>query len=70
MQSIKSVEKSWDDTKVKQEEVEEQIVTETQAPNVPSQREAPGIYVTRSGRVSRPPNRLIETAYAMIAETL
>lgn len=64
MQSIKSVEESWDDTKVKQEEVEEQNVTETQSPNVPSQREAQGIYVTHLGRVSRPPNRLIETAYA------
>ena len=26
------------------------------------------MYVTRSGRVSRPPSRLIETAYAMIRE--
>jgi len=29
----------------------------------------PGVYVTRLGRVSRPPNRLIETACAVICET-
>jgi hypothetical protein len=28
-----------------------------------------GVYVTRSGRVSRPPQRLIETAYAALKET-
>jgi hypothetical protein len=28
-----------------------------------------GVYVTRSGRASRPPQRLIETAYAALKET-
>ena len=73
MQSIKSVEDAWHDMAIKQEKVE---VETLQEPEIEKEgkveaetQTGPGLYVTRSGRVSRPPSRLIETAYAVIRET-
>jgi hypothetical protein len=73
MQSIKSVEDAWHDMAIKQENVE---VETLQEPEIEEEgkveaetQTGPGLYVTRSGRVSRPPSRLIETAYAVIRET-
>jgi len=72
MQSIKSVEDAWHDMAIKQEKVE---VETLQEPEIEEEGKVeaetqmgPGLYVTRSGRVSRPPSRLIETAYAVIRE--
>ncbi len=70
MKSIQSVEEAWDDAKIKQEKVEREenpdatIDTEVQPVALPS-----GHYITRSGRISRPPNHLIETAYAILSDT-
>jgi hypothetical protein len=69
LQSIKSVEEAWDDTKVKHEETEERMEAESQTLHLPPQRSEQGVYITRSGRISRPPDRFIEMAYAVIAET-
>jgi len=73
MQSIKSVEDAWNELAVKQEKIDEEISEETETEDdtkvEPEQQMGPGVYVTRLGRVSRPPNRLIETAYAVIRET-
>jgi hypothetical protein len=67
MQSIKSVEEAWYDSHIKQEPYEEEIHQETQEEQV--QTALQEHYVTRSGCVSRPPSRLIETAYAILHET-
>jgi hypothetical protein len=73
MQSIKSVEDAWNDMAVKQEKIEaetlEEIETEEERKVGPKMQMGPGFYITRSGRVSRPPNHLFETAYAVIRET-
>ncbi len=69
MQSIKSVEEAWDESYVKQEDVQLEIPVENPIMNVQPQPQPQGLYVTRSGRVSRPPSHLIETAYAIISET-
>jgi hypothetical protein len=73
MQSIKSVEDAWHDMVIKQEKVE---VETLQEPEIEEEgkveaetQTGPGLYVTRSGRVSCPTSRLIETAYALIRET-
>jgi hypothetical protein len=73
MQSIKSVEDAWHDMVIKQEKVEVETLQEPEIEEegkvVAETQTGPGLYVTRSGRVSRPPSRLIETAYAVIRET-
>jgi len=73
MHSIKSAEDAWNELAVKLEPIEEEVVEETKDINEEEDKgvqEVPaGLYVTRSGRISRPPNRLIETAYAVIRET-
>jgi hypothetical protein len=63
---------AWHDMAIKQEKVE---VETLQEPEIEEEGKVeaetqmgPGLYVTRSGRVSRPPSRLIETAYAVIRE--
>jgi hypothetical protein len=73
MQSVKSVEDAWHDMAIKQEKVK---VETLQEPEIEEEgkvkaeiQTGPGLYVTRSGRVSCPTSRLIETAYALIRET-
>jgi hypothetical protein len=78
MQSIDSLEEVWHKTSVKvdikdevgeeeRDEVEISAEMEDET-NVDEPQEA-GVYVTRSGRASRPPQRLIETAYVALKET-
>jgi hypothetical protein len=77
MQSIDSLEEVWHKNAVKTE-VKEEINAEEhdeeergEESTERTQRADPlesGAYVTRSGRVSRPPQRLIETSYAVLKE--
>ncbi len=71
MQSIKSVEEAWNNNaNIKQEIIEEEDLEREEVTEQLQLQAAPqGQYVTRSGRISRPPARLIETAYATIRET-
>jgi hypothetical protein len=69
LQSIKSIEGTWNDSNVKVEQEEEVVIPETMMLQPAIQTHGPIPYVTRSGRISRPPNRLIETAYAIVNET-
>jgi hypothetical protein len=68
MQAIKSVEEAWNDKViVKEEENTEDL--KMGAPELPMPEQPKGLYMTRSGRISRPQDHLIETAYAVIHET-
>jgi len=73
MHSIKLAEDAWSELAVKSEPIEEEAEEETREANKDENEGArkvqAGSYVTRSGRISRPPIRLIETAYAVICET-
>ena len=60
-QSIDSIEEVWKQD-IKEETIEEEVENPAVAPNHPE------VYITRSGRVSRPPVRLIESAYAVVKE--
>jgi hypothetical protein len=77
MQSIDSLEEVWHKNAVKTEAKEEIKAEEHdeeergEESTERTQRADPlesGAYVTRSGRVSRPPQRLIETSYAALKE--
>jgi hypothetical protein len=63
---FESVEDAWDDLYITQELLEEEVIPEI--PEVQVQPDTQQLYVTRSGSVSRPPNCLLETAYAVIRE--
>ncbi len=68
LKSIESIEDAWKKMNIKSEPInvdEQADVAEQIEPQVMG----PVPYVTRSGRISRPPNRLIETAYAVVKET-
>jgi hypothetical protein len=67
LQSINSVEDAWDEGYIKTEPHETKATSEEL--ELQMQHETQGHYVTRSGCVSRPPDRLIESAYAVIQET-
>jgi len=64
--SLDSIEEVWKQ-EMKQDIKQEPIKEEDNAPDSITAPE-PGIYITRSGRVSRPPDRLIESAYAVVKE--
>jgi len=73
LQSIQDAEEAWNKMAVKMEVVkeEEEVIEEEKdqiAENKVTQEMPSGLYVTRSGRVSRPLSHLIETAYAVIRE--
>ncbi len=69
MQSIKSIEDAWNDDQVKHEVTEEETVPVEVIEQPEPLAQGQTHYVTRSGRVSRPPNRLIEMAYAVVKDT-
>ncbi len=69
MQSIKSIEDAWNESDVKLEPSKEEIIPEIVREQPELLMPGPTPYMTRSGRVSHPPNRHIETAYAVVNET-
>ena len=69
MQSIKSIEDAWNEGNVKVEPDNVEEMPETMIEQSTTQIHEPTPYVTRYGRISRPPSRLIETAYAVLNET-
>ncbi len=69
MQSIKSIEDAWNDDHVKCEVTEEETVPVEVTEQPESLAQGQTHYVTRLGRVSHPPNRLIEMAYAVVKDT-
>jgi hypothetical protein len=72
MQSIRSVEDAWQEMAIKQEELNKNrnLEEETEADEIQEvitkMQEMPGRCITRSGRISHPPARLIEMAYVVI----
>jgi hypothetical protein len=70
-QLLCSLSSLWNDNaNIKQEIIEEEEPEREEVTEQLQLRTAPQeLYVTRSGRISRPPARLIETAYATIRET-
>ena len=64
--SLDSIEEVWKQ-EMKQEIKEEPIQEEDDAPHPIAAPEL-GVCITRSGRVSRPPDRLIESAHAVVKE--
>jgi hypothetical protein len=71
MQSIKSVKEAWDDNDyypVKVEKIEDESTMQVEAQLEQIEPQSSGQYITRYGQVSRPPNRLIETAYVILKE--
>jgi hypothetical protein len=66
-QSVKSIKEAWNDVSVKQEKETKQDETKKMEEKVTSEQQK-GIYVTCSGSISQPLQRLIETAHAVINE--
>jgi hypothetical protein len=70
--SLDSIDEVWKQ-EMKQEIKQEPIEEQDDAPNpiaatTMTGSPEPGVYITRSGRVSRPPDCLIESAYAVVKE--
>jgi hypothetical protein len=64
--SLDSIEEVWKQ-EMKQDIKQEPIKEEDDAPD-PIAAPEPGVYITRFGRVSHPPDRLIESAYVVVKE--
>jgi hypothetical protein len=69
MKSIESIEHAWKEMDVKSEPIDVDEIQTDITEQIETQVLEPVPYVTRSGCISRPPNRLIETAYAVVNET-
>ena len=69
--SIDSIEDVWKQEikqELNEEIVEEEVAKSDATPMIAITPSQPDVYITRSGRVSRPPDRLIESAYAVVKE--